>query len=120
MLISVSYAKTGSLQTIGGTLIRGGTLNWQTTVFNFIQHGMFRKQIRDYFNDGLGSLPKSRSMSFLFIDLDQLNHILGILGSPSAEDLNCIINEKVRATAFKYFYYTMTFLSKGQWTYGPT
>ena len=27
--------------------------------------------------------------------LDQLNHILGILGSPSNEDLNCIINEKV-------------------------
>uniref|UniRef100_H2ZA09 Mitogen-activated protein kinase n=1 Tax=Ciona savignyi TaxID=51511 RepID=H2ZA09_CIOSA len=29
--------------------------------------------------------------------LDQLNHILGILGSPSEEDLNCIINEKARA-----------------------
>ena len=27
--------------------------------------------------------------------LDQLNHILGILGSPSNEDLACIINEKV-------------------------
>lgn len=27
--------------------------------------------------------------------LDQLNHILGILGSPSEEDLECIINEKV-------------------------
>lgn len=27
--------------------------------------------------------------------LDQLNHILGILGSPSAEDLECIINDKV-------------------------
>ena len=27
--------------------------------------------------------------------LDQLNHILGILGSPSNEDLNCIINDKV-------------------------
>ena len=27
--------------------------------------------------------------------LDQLNHILGILGSPSPEDLSCIINEKV-------------------------
>ena len=27
--------------------------------------------------------------------LDQLNHILGILGSPSKEDLACIINEKV-------------------------
>ena len=30
--------------------------------------------------------------------LDQLNHILGILGSPSNEDLNCIINEKVCVT----------------------
>nr|AXF94766.1 mitogen-activated protein kinase 3 [Lateolabrax maculatus] len=28
--------------------------------------------------------------------LDQLNHILGILGSPSPEDLNCIINMKAR------------------------
>ncbi|CAM2103131.1 unnamed protein product [Caretta caretta] len=28
--------------------------------------------------------------------LDQLNHILGILGSPSQEDLNCIINLKAR------------------------
>lgn len=27
--------------------------------------------------------------------LDQLNHILGILGSPSQEDLDCIINAKV-------------------------
>lgn len=29
--------------------------------------------------------------------LDQLNHILGILGSPSKEDLACIINEKARS-----------------------
>lgn len=28
--------------------------------------------------------------------LDQLNHILGVLGSPSQEDLECIINEKAR------------------------
>ncbi|XP_073824551.1 mitogen-activated protein kinase rl [Musca autumnalis] len=28
--------------------------------------------------------------------LDQLNHILGVLGSPSKEDLECIINEKAR------------------------
>lgn len=28
--------------------------------------------------------------------MDQLNHILGILGSPSQEDLNCIINDKAR------------------------
>jgi len=31
------------------------------------------------------------------LDLDQLNHILGILGSPSQEDLNCILNDKVAA-----------------------
>lgn len=31
--------------------------------------------------------------------LDQLNHILGVLGSPSKEDLECIINEKVRKIA---------------------
>ena len=29
------------------------------------------------------------------LDLDQLNHILSVLGSPSQEDLNCIINDKV-------------------------
>jgi len=29
--------------------------------------------------------------------LDQLNHILGILGTPSNEDLNCIKNEKARS-----------------------
>ncbi|KAK2153729.1 hypothetical protein LSH36_288g03036 [Paralvinella palmiformis] len=28
--------------------------------------------------------------------LDQLNHILSVLGSPSQEDLNCIINDKAR------------------------
>lgn len=28
--------------------------------------------------------------------MDQLNHILGVLGSPSQEDLNCIINPKAR------------------------
>jgi len=34
------------------------------------------------------------------LDLDQLNHILGILGSPSQEDLNCIINDKVGTQRF--------------------
>ena len=29
--------------------------------------------------------------------LDQLNHILGVLGSPSQDDLECIINEKARS-----------------------
>lgn len=29
--------------------------------------------------------------------LDQLNHILGILGTPSQDDLSCIINEKARS-----------------------
>eukprot|EP00731_Ephydatia_muelleri_P018564 Em0011g604a len=28
--------------------------------------------------------------------LDQLNHILNIVGSPSAEDLSCIMNDKAR------------------------
>jgi len=28
--------------------------------------------------------------------LDQLNHILSVLGSPSQDDLQCIINEKAR------------------------
>ncbi|KAH7971985.1 hypothetical protein HPB52_004638 [Rhipicephalus sanguineus] len=30
-------------------------------------------------------------------NLDQLNHILGVLGSPGPDDLNCIINEKARS-----------------------
>ena len=34
--------------------------------------------------------------SIVFTDLDQLNHILGVLGSPSQEDLMCIMNEKVK------------------------
>ena len=34
--------------------------------------------------------------------LDQLNHILGILGSPSNEDLNCIINDKVRPESMQF------------------
>ena len=38
---------------------------------------------------------KSIGIILFTLDLDQLNHILGILGSPGAEDLNCIINEKV-------------------------
>lgn len=29
--------------------------------------------------------------------LDQLNHILDVLGTPSDEDLQCIINEKARS-----------------------
>lgn len=29
------------------------------------------------------------------LDLDQLNHILNVVGTPSAEDLQCIVNEKV-------------------------
>ena len=29
--------------------------------------------------------------------LDQLNHILGVLGSPSQDDLDCIVNEKARS-----------------------
>lgn len=32
--------------------------------------------------------------------LDQLNHILAVLGSPSQEDLDCIINEKVSNLIF--------------------
>lgn len=45
-------------------------------------------------------LPSSSCLQMLFLltfcpDLDQLNHILGVLGSPGPEDLNCIINDKV-------------------------
>jgi len=43
--------------------------------------------------------------------LDQLNHILGILGSPSNEDLNCIINEKARS-----YLQSLPFKPKIPWT----
>lgn len=36
--------------------------------------------------------------------LDQLNHILGVLGSPSQDDLKCIINEKVSFFFAELFY----------------
>lgn len=41
-------------------------------------------------------------------DLDQLNHILAILGSPSQEDLDYIINEKVCSL---YFSMDMTLIA---------
>jgi mitogen-activated protein kinase 1/3 len=43
--------------------------------------------------------------------LDQLNHILGILGSPSPEDLNCIKNEKARS-----YLQSLPFKPKIPWT----
>lgn len=43
--------------------------------------------------------------------LDQLNHILGILGSPSNEDLSCIINEKARS-----YLQSLPFKPKIPWT----
>lgn len=41
----------------------------------------------------------------LFADLDQLNLILGVLGSPSKEDLDCIINDKVSSDRCPRFFY---------------
>lgn len=43
--------------------------------------------------------------------LDQLNHILGVLGSPTAEDLECIINEKARS-----YLQSLPFKPKVPWT----
>lgn len=42
--------------------------------------------------------------------LDQLNHILGVLGSPSPDDLECIINEKVRISALIHILFNPTFI----------
>lgn len=45
--------------------------------------------------------------------LDQLNHILGVLGSPSQDDLKCIINEKVSI----FFYFLLLFaFSFARWS----
>lgn len=38
----------------------------------------------------------THTLSLFLLDLDQLNHILNILGSPSEEDLSCIMNVKAR------------------------
>ena len=38
------------------------------------------------------------------LDLDQLNHILSVLGSPSQEDLNCIINDKASIICINWHY----------------
>lgn len=46
-----------------------------------------------------------------FTDLDQLNHILGVIGSPSQEDLNCIINEKARG-----YIQSLPFKGKTAWS----
>ncbi|PSN36778.1 Mitogen-activated protein kinase 1 [Blattella germanica] len=43
--------------------------------------------------------------------LDQLNHILGVLGSPTPEDLECIINEKARS-----YLQSLPFKPKVPWT----
>ena len=45
-----------------------------------------------------------------FSDLDQLNHILGVLGSPSQEDLQCIMNEKVTGIIIIMKYYKVLFI----------
>eukprot|EP00118_Oscarella_pearsei_P017340 m.171340 g.171340 ORF g.171340 m.171340 type:complete len:169 (+) comp39053_c1_seq20:3115-3621(+) len=42
--------------------------------------------------------------------LDQLNHILGVLGSPTADDLTCIYNEKARG-----YLQTLPFKPKIPW-----
>lgn len=39
--------------------------------------------------------------------LDQLNHILGVLGSPSEEDLETIINEKVQLPAYSFMVFIL-------------
>ena len=41
-------------------------------------------------------MKKVPSLTRLPLDLDQLNHILNVLGSPSSEDLGCIHNDKAR------------------------
>jgi hypothetical protein len=43
----------------------------------------------------MGKFPPNHNFLTPLSDLDQLNHILGVLGTPSQEDLDCIINEKV-------------------------
>ncbi|KAF4517138.1 hypothetical protein B566_EDAN006437 [Ephemera danica] len=43
--------------------------------------------------------------------LDQLNHILGVLGSPTEADLECIINEKARS-----YLQSLPFKPKVPWT----
>ncbi|KAH3883778.1 hypothetical protein DPMN_007746 [Dreissena polymorpha] len=60
---------------------------------------IFNEKARGY----IQSLPQKARVPWTTIfkkaspkDLDQLNLILGVIGSPSQEDLKCIINEKAR------------------------
>ena len=46
------------------------------------------------------------SIIVLYIDLDQLNHILNVVGTPSAEDLQCIMNEKVSMNVSMYQFFS--------------
>lgn len=43
--------------------------------------------------------------------LDQLNHILGILGSPTTVDLLCIINDKVCLKLANFVQFSITFFN---------
>ena len=42
--------------------------------------------------------------------LDQLNHIMGVLGSPSQEDLQSILNDKVRQNSHILIVYHYKYL----------
>ena len=43
---------------------------------------------------------KSDYYNHSVIDLDQLNHIMNVVGTPSAEDLQCVRNEKVISSVY--------------------
>ena len=50
----------------------------------------------------------------LCADLDQLNHILNVVGSPSQEDLDCIVNEKVFSAVLLFIALTTHSLSQAK------
>ncbi len=59
--------------------------------------------------DAVFAIIKYKLLSIIFLneklDLDQLNHILNVLGSPSQEDLQFIRNEKVGLHDSPFYFY---------------
>jgi len=66
--------------------------------FNHISRALHNYSLVDIWSVGciLGEMLNNRPIFPGKHYLDQLNHILNVVGSPSADDLTCIMNEKAR------------------------
>lgn len=80
-----------------------------------VQTPPFQSNKEKYSNLNVTTSPTSpmwivTELCWFVSDLDQLNHILSVIGSPSQEDLNCIINEKARG-----YIQSLPFKPKASW-----